>query len=78
MNPGIVRLTNSMRRGAANNVKSSPSRWRKKMKWITREYVKVDRVACPWLIKKFVDKSADFIFVPADKVMEEAKRLDAI
>ena len=48
------------------------------MKWITREYVKVDRVACPWLIKKFVDKDAEFVFVPPDKVMEEAKRLDAI
>ena len=47
------------------------------MKWITREKVKVDRVACPWLIKKFVDKDAEFIFVPADKVMDEAKRLDA-
>jgi hypothetical protein len=48
------------------------------MKWITRERVKVDRVACPWLIKKFVDKDAEFFFVPADKVSEEAKRLDAI
>jgi len=48
------------------------------MKWITREYVKVDRVACPWLIKKFVDKDAEFLFVAADKVMEEARRLDAI
>lgn len=47
------------------------------MKWITREHVKVDRVACPWLVKKFVDKDAEFIFVPADKVMAEAKRLDA-
>jgi hypothetical protein len=47
------------------------------MKWITRERVKVDRVACPWLIRKFVDKDAEFIFVPADKVMAEAKRLDA-
>src|ERR1700751_5057760 len=47
------------------------------MKWITRERVKVDRVACPWLIRKFVDKDAQFIFVPADKVMAEAKRLDA-
>src|SRR5580700_10180491 len=47
------------------------------MKWITRERVKVDRVACPWLIKKFVDKDAEFLFVPADKVMEEAKRLGA-
>src|SRR6202165_1878749 len=48
------------------------------MKWITREKVKVDRVACPWLIKKFVDKDAEFVFVPGDKVMAEAKRLDAI
>jgi hypothetical protein len=48
------------------------------MKWITREKVKVDRVACPWLIKKFVDKDAEFVFVPGEKVMEEAKRLDAI
>jgi hypothetical protein len=48
------------------------------MRWITRERVKVDRVACPWLIKKFVDPNAEFIFVPADKVMDEAKRLDAI
>ena len=48
------------------------------MKWITREHVKVDRVACPWLIKKFVDKDAEFLFVPPDKVMDEAKRLDAI
>jgi hypothetical protein len=48
------------------------------MKWITREHVKVDRVACPWLIKKFVDKDAEFIFAPADKVMAEAKRFDAI
>ncbi len=48
------------------------------MKWITRERVKVDRVACPWLIKKFVDKDAEFIFVPADKVDAEAKRLNAI
>jgi hypothetical protein len=47
------------------------------MRWITREKVKVDRVACPWLIRKFVDKDAEFIFVPGDKVMSEAKRLDA-
>src|SRR5437660_7693111 len=48
------------------------------MKWITREKVKVDRVACPWLIKKFVDEDAEFVFVPGEKVMGEAKRLDAI
>jgi hypothetical protein len=48
------------------------------MKWITREKVKVDRVACPWLIKKFIDPHAEFIFVPADKVMEMAEREKAI
>lgn len=47
------------------------------MKWITRANVKVDRVACPWLIKKFVDKDAEFFFVPADKVQAEAARLGA-
>lgn len=48
------------------------------MKWITREHVKVDRVACPWLIKKFVDAKAEFFFVPAARVKNEAVRLDAI
>ena len=48
------------------------------MKWITREKVKVDRVACPWLIKKFVDPEAEFLFVPAEKVVEIAKREQAI
>ena len=44
------------------------------MKWITRERVKVDRVACPWLIRKFVDPRAEFLFVPADQVMAVAER----
>jgi len=48
------------------------------MKWITRERVKVDRVACPWLIKKFVDPEAEFLFVPAEKVLEVAEREGAI
>ncbi len=48
------------------------------MKWITRERVKVDRVACPWLLKKFVDPDAQFLFVPADQVLEAAKRENAI
>jgi hypothetical protein len=47
------------------------------MKWITRERVKVDRVACPWLINKFVDPQAEFFFVPAGQVPAEAKRLGA-
>ncbi len=48
------------------------------MKWITRQHVKVDRVACPWLIRRFIDAQAEFIFVPAEKVMDEARRLEAI
>jgi hypothetical protein len=48
------------------------------MKWITREKVKVDRVACPWLIRKFVDPQAEFIFVPGDQVASKARDLGAI
>ncbi|WP_269684825.1 chromate resistance protein ChrB domain-containing protein [Flavobacterium lacustre] len=48
------------------------------MKWITRERPKIDRLACPWLIKNFVDKEAEFIYVPFDEVCEKAKELDAI
>jgi hypothetical protein len=48
------------------------------MKWVTREHVKVDRVACPWLIKKFIDPQTDFRFVPTDKVEETAEREGAI
>jgi hypothetical protein len=44
------------------------------MKWVTRENVQVDRVACPWLIRKFVDPKAEFLFVPADQVMAVAER----
>jgi hypothetical protein len=44
------------------------------MKWITREHVHVDRVACPWLIRKFVDPNAEFLFVPADQVAAVAQR----
>jgi Uncharacterized conserved protein len=48
------------------------------MKWITRERVKVDRVACPWLIKKFVDPDAVFLFVPPEHVMAVATQEGAI
>jgi hypothetical protein len=47
------------------------------MKWITREKVKVDRVACPWLIRKFIDPQAEFIFVPAHEVESKARELGA-
>ena len=48
------------------------------MKWVTRARPKVDRVACPWLIKRFVDPEAEFLYVPPAQVMEVAKREDAI
>lgn len=47
------------------------------MKWITREHVMVDRVACPWLIRKFIDPQAEFLFVPTEKVMEIAQKENA-
>jgi hypothetical protein len=48
------------------------------MRWITREHPKIDRVACPWLITRFIDQDAEFIFVPAANVDEQAALLDAI
>lgn len=45
------------------------------MKWITRERPKIDRIACPWLISRFIDKSPEFIFVPANQVIEKAQAL---
>jgi hypothetical protein len=48
------------------------------MKWITRERPKIDRIACPWLIKNFVDAEAEFIYVPKDEVFIKAKEIEAI
>jgi hypothetical protein len=48
------------------------------MKWITREHAKVDRIACPWLIKYFVDNDAQFLFAPAHRVFEIAREQGAI
>jgi hypothetical protein len=48
------------------------------MKWITREQPKIDRIACPWLIKNFVDREAEFIYVQKELVFEKAKELNAI
>ncbi len=48
------------------------------MKWITRERPKIDRIACPWLIKRFIDNEAVFIYVPFDKVIPEAEKQNAI
>lgn len=47
------------------------------MKWITRSHVHVDRVACPWLITRFIDSEAEFLFVPKSKVLEIAEKQGA-
>ena len=48
------------------------------MRWITRKNAKVDRVACPWLIRKYIDRDAEFIYVEKDRVLEEAAAQNAI
>jgi AraC-like DNA-binding protein len=48
------------------------------MKWITREHPKIDRIACPWLIKRFIDSEAEIIYVPVDQVISQAAVLNAI
>ena len=47
------------------------------MKWVTREHPKTDRIACPWLIKTFIDPDAKFLYVPADDVLSVAERESA-
>src|SRR5262245_9050978 len=70
-----MRSTNT----CVSEVAITPHRQRAKaMKWITRERVKVDRVACPWLIRKFIDTQAEFIFAPANQVEAKAHELGAI
>jgi hypothetical protein len=48
------------------------------MKWITRSHVHVDRVACPWLIDRFIDSDAEFFFVPKSQVLDVAEKIGAI
>ena len=48
------------------------------MRWITREHPKIDRVACPWLIARFLDNEPEFIFVPPNEVIDKAQKLAAI
>src|SRR6266404_6009138 len=54
------------------NIGASPS------KWVTRERPKIDRIACPWLIRRFIDPRAEFIYVPKDQVLAVAQRTGGI
>jgi hypothetical protein len=47
------------------------------MKWVTREHPKIDRIACPWLIRRFIDRDAEFLYVPANEVLKVARDTDA-
>jgi hypothetical protein len=47
-------------------------------RWITRERPKIDRIACPWLVRRFIDSTAEFFYVPVNQVFDEAKRLQAV
>lgn len=47
------------------------------MKWVTRERPKIDRIACPWLIARFIDKEPEFLYVPSNKVLDTAKETGA-
>ena len=47
------------------------------MKWVTRERPKIDRIACPWLIARFIDKTPEFLYVPGDRVMRVAAETGA-
>src|SRR6516165_2529472 len=58
---GVVKLRTAKKGGAH-------------MKWVTREHPKTDRIACPWLIRKFIDAEADFLYVPAAEVLDVAER----
>lgn len=48
------------------------------MKWVTRRKARVDRIACPWLIQRFIDPDAEFLFVPEDQVLDTARRESAM
>lgn len=48
------------------------------MKWVTRERPKIDRIACPWLIARFIDKEPEFLYVPVDRVLKVARETGAI
>src|SRR5215470_18286098 len=72
------RIHISITRTASSSSSHTPGDREVFMKWITRKDVKVDRVACPWLIKRFVDPQAEFLFVEEKDLLEQAKLHDAI
>src|SRR5262249_5423795 len=66
------------RHGRSPGTPSVVSQRRRDMKWVTRERPKIDRIACPWLVTRFIDREPEFLFVPGDAVMGTARRLGAV
>src|SRR5437667_1773887 len=62
------------RRQRARRGDTQPVRRIENVKWVTREHPKTDRIACPWLIRKFIDPDAEIVYVPPDQVLEYAER----
>jgi hypothetical protein len=59
---------------ARRSVASQQEKRNDTMKWVTREHPKTDRIACPWLIRKFIDPDAEIVYVPRDQVLDYAER----
>lgn len=62
----------------ASTTKQSSNPNSKPTRWVTRERPKIDRIACPWLIRRFIDANAEFLYVPADQVLAVAREKDAV
>ena len=63
---------------ASHCLSFSLDRFQRPSRWITRERPKIDRIACPWLVLRFIDPDAQFLYVPTPKVLSEAARLGAL
>src|SRR5215469_18589520 len=72
---GSVRRSGSKRRGSCERGRQfcAGDQGESVMKWVTREDANVDRIACPWLIRRFIDPDAEFLYVPRDEVLETAQ-----
>ena len=73
MDPIAASHSQSRQRGHGRAVRERPA-----MKWVTRERPKIDRIACPWLIVRFIDPDPEFLYVPANEVLAVAAEQDAI
>jgi rhodanese-related sulfurtransferase len=69
---GVIAAWTEQKLPTRRNIGSTPS------KWVTREHPKIDRIACPWLIRRFINPTAEFVYVPKDKVLAVARQTGGI